>query len=303
MEVVVGVIGFAAVATDGEIPSAVVGEDLVDKPFLDERVQNTVDRHTVDTGLAAAMALGRSMRTVIVIDSGRPCNRNTPHSHNFLTQDGSTPREIAEQARAQVSRYDTVRFLAGRAVQGTRTEDGFEITTDDGAVHAARKVLFATGIRDIMPPLEGFAECWGISILHCPYCHGYEVRHERLGVLGNGDVGFHLCQLISNWSSTLTLYTNGASTLSPEQRAKLASHDIAIVEKEILCFDHTDGQIESITFTDESRSELTALFARVGFEQHSSIPHDLGCTLTEQGYIEVDELGRMAVVHACGTSQ
>src|SRR5687767_10565291 len=120
-------------------------------------------------GLSAAMALGRALRNVLIIDSGKPCNRQTPHSHNFITQDGKTPAEIATLAKQQVEKYDTVTFFSGLATDGAKTENGFQIQTGSGETFRAKKLIFATGVKDVMPTIEGYAECWGISVLHCPY--------------------------------------------------------------------------------------------------------------------------------------
>ena len=149
-------------------------------------------------GLSAALALGRARRQVVVLDSGRPCNRQTPQSHNFLTQDGSTPAALAATARAQVLAYPTVQIRDEAAVAATGENNDFTIITASGAVVRARKLLFASGIRDIMPDLPGFAESWGISAIHCPYCHGYEYRDQPTGILANGDVAAEMGPLIRN---------------------------------------------------------------------------------------------------------
>jgi len=254
------------------------------------------------SGLAAAMALGRALKRVLVIDSGKPCNRQTPFSHNFITHDGRAPGEISGLARRQVAAYETVEFFHGLAVSGTRTEGAFEIRVDSGERFRAKKLIFASGIRDIMPDIPGFAACWGISVLHCPYCHGYEVRNGTTGILGNGDYGFEFSQLISNWTKDLTLFTNGPSTLSPAQAAKLHTHNVRIVEGVIERLDHTDGRLENIVFADGTTHALKALYARVAFEQHCAIPEALGCELTEEGYIKVDASQNTTVpgVFACG---
>ena len=111
------------------------------------------------SGLAAGMALGRAMRKVLIIDSGNPCNKQTPHSHNFLTNDGKTPGEIAGLAKRQVQEYDSVRFLDAWVKAGTKTDNEFELQTDSGEVFRARKLVFATGIKDLMPDIPGFAYC------------------------------------------------------------------------------------------------------------------------------------------------
>lgn len=253
-------------------------------------------------GLSAAMALGRALRNVLIIDSGLPCNRQTPHSHNFITYDGEKPAVISRKAREQVLQYETVQFLQELVVTGQKTEHGFEINTDSGRVFHAKKLVFATGITDIMPVIPGFAECWGISVIHCPYCHGYEYRHEETGILANGDMAFEFCKLISQWTRKLTVFTHGISTLTPKQVEHLANHEIRIVETEIDRLVHHDGKMEEIIFKNGFVAPLTALYARIPFIQHSDIPVQLACELTEQGYIKVDVLQRTTVpgVFACG---
>jgi len=254
------------------------------------------------SGLAAGMALGRALRKVLIIDNGKPCNEQTPHSHNFITQDGKTPKEISTLARQQIEKYDTVKFLNGLATNGTKTENGFAIQIATGETFGANKIICATGIKDIMTNINGYAECWGISVLHCPYCHGYEIRNERTGVLGNGEYGFEFSQLISNWTKDLTLFTNGKSTLTVEQTAKLKNHNIKIVETEIEKLAHTNGHLQEIIFKDGIAISIKALYARSPFEQHSNIPESLGCEITDEGYIKVDTFQKTTVhgVFACG---
>ena len=240
------------------------------------------------SGLAASMALGRALRKVLIIDSAMPCNRQTPHSHNFLTQDGSTPQAIATSARKQVQHYKTVHFFDGLATKGNKTESGFEIETSNGETFQSTKLVIATGIKDIMLPIEGYAECWGISVLHCPYCHGYEVRNEITGILGNGEYGYEFSALISNWTSDLTLYTNGKSTLTKNQIDKLVKRHIQVVEDEIFKLEHENGYLQNILFKNGNSVPIKALYARSPFVQHSDIPQSLGCELTEDGYIKVN---------------
>ncbi len=253
-------------------------------------------------GLSAAMALGRSLRKVLVIDSGLPCNRQTPHSHNFITQDGEEPAAIAAKARLQVQQYTTVQFFHGTAISGKKTVNGFEISTDTGETFFARKLIFATGVKDNMPELEGFAECWGKSVIHCPYCHGYEVRHEKTGILSNGDAAFHYAQLIRNWTNDLTIFTNGAATFTPDQLEKLHKHNIAIIEKEIRALKHSSGYLNAVLFKDGTAFPLKAMYSRPAFEQHCRIPEMLGCKLNEYGYIEINNHQKTRVEHvfACG---
>jgi thioredoxin reductase len=253
-------------------------------------------------GLSAAMALGRSLRKVLVIDSGLPCNRQTPHSHNFITHDGETPAAIAAKAKEQVMQYETVTFHNGLAVTAAKQERDFTITTAAGDVFAARKLLFATGIKDLMPAIPGFAECWGISVIHCPYCHGYEVRHEKTGLMANGDIGFEFVKLISNWTKDLTLFTNGKSTLTLEQTAMLQKHNIPVIETEIAGFEHTNGQLKQVRFKDGAVMTMKAVYAKIPFVQHCEIPVQLGCALNEHGFISVDNFQKTSIpgVYAAG---
>ena len=220
------------------------------------------------------MALGRALRHVLIIDSEEPCNKQTPYSHNFITHDGKTPREIATLSKQQVEKYKTVTIFNGLATKGTKTEKGFEIQTASGETFNAKKLIFATGIRDIMSNINGFGECWGISVLHCPYCHGYEVRNESTGVMGNAENGFEFTSLISNWTKDLTLFTNGKSTLTADQIAKLASHRIEIQEKEIHRLEHVNGHLQKIIFKDGTTSSIKVLYAPRPFEQHCNIPRN-----------------------------
>lgn len=253
-------------------------------------------------GLSAGMALGRALRSVLIIDSGKPCNIQTPHSHNFITQDGKTPKEISTLAKQQVEKYETVKFYNGLATNGIKIENGFEITTQTKDKFTAKKLIFATGVKDIMPDIKGFSECWGISVIHCPYCHGYEYSNDKTGILANGDIAFELGKLINNWTKHLTIFTNGKSTLTEEQFAKLKKHNITIVEKEIDHFAHKNGKIENITFKDSTSETMKALYARPEFEQHCEIPQQLGCELTEQNYLKTDPFQKTTEhgIFACG---
>ena len=254
------------------------------------------------SGLAAGMALGRGLRQVLIIDSGDPCNKQTPYSHNFITHDGTPPKEISILAKKQVEAYSTVKFFNGLATGSVKTKDGFEIQVATGETFRAGKIIFATGIRDIMPAIDGFAACWGISVLHCPFCHGYEVRNEKTGILGNGEQGFELTRLISNWTKDLTLYTNGISTLTTEQTEKLERHHIAIVETAVERLEHSNGYLQNIILSDGTKSLVKAMYAHCSFKQHCEIPQALGCELTDDGYIKTDAFQKTTIdgIFACG---
>ncbi len=272
---------------------------------------NTMKKHTnfdviiiggSYSGLSAAMSLGRSLRKVLIIDSGLPCNRQTPHSHNFITQDGEKPGNITAKGKAQVLNYKTVLFHEGLVVSGIEMENGFEVVTDKKEQFTAKKLVFATGIRDIMPNIKGFAECWGISVIHCPYCHGYEVRNMKTGLLANGDRAYHLSSMINNLTDDLTILTNGKPDFSTDQIKTLDKHKISIVENEIVEIVHENGYIKSVVFKDRGIQHFEAVYAAVPFEQHCEVPVALGCELTAFGHIKVDDFYKTTVegVYACG---
>lgn len=253
-------------------------------------------------GLAAAMALGRAMRKVLIIDSGNPSNKQTPYSHNFLTNDGKTPFEITKLAKEQVRLYSSVHFVKGQATAVSNKINGFGVQIETGETYSSRKLIFATGIKDIMPAIPGLAESWGISVLHCPYCHGYEVRHQKTAILANGDAGFELSSLIWNWTTDITLYTNGKSTLTAQQRAKLLERKIKVSEAAITKLENRHGNLEQIVFTDGTKDPVKVMYARLPFIQHSLIPQTIGCEITQDGYIKIDAAHRTTVpgVYACG---
>ena len=253
-------------------------------------------------GLSAAMSLGRSLRKVLVIDSGKPCNIQTPHSHNFLTQDGKTPKEISTIAREQVEKYNTVQFYEGFSVSGIKTENGFEITTEKGETFTSKKLIFATGITDDIPNIKGFKECWGISLIHCPYCHGYENKGKKTGIIANGERGFHIASLVNNLTKDITLLSRGKANFTDEQLSKLKQNNIEIIETEISEMKHQNGNIESLILADDKILNFDAVYGAFSFKQHSDIPENLGCEMTEIGHIKIDQFQKTNVsgLFVCG---
>jgi thioredoxin reductase len=253
-------------------------------------------------GLSAAMSLGRSLRNVLIVDSGKPCNASTPHSHNFLTQDGKTPSAIASIARDQLTHYSSVNFQDDVAVNATKTVTGFELTLQLGKNVTGKKLVFATGIKDQLPDIPGLSSCWGISVVHCPYCHGYEYRDKKTAILGNGEAAMHYALLVSNLTKDLTILTNGKQDFSEDQMAKLRKHAISVVESEVAAVEHKDGQIQNVVLRDGKRMSFEAVYYKPAFKQHSEIPERLGCEITEQGHLKIDPFQKTTVdgVFACG---
>ncbi|KGE16027.1 NAD(P)/FAD-dependent oxidoreductase [Sphingobacterium deserti] len=253
-------------------------------------------------GLSAAMALGRSLRKVLIIDDGLPCNRQTPHSHNFLTQDGRPPAEISALGKERVLAYPSITWLDDRAVKAEPSTTGFTVKTKHGDVLRAKKIILATGIQDNLPSIPGFRDCWGITVIHCPYCHGYEFRNEPTAIFAQGERALHLASLVRNLTSQVTIVTSGASGFDSTQLAKLKRNDVILVEEELRSIIHQKGKIESLELNNGEHLAVTALYAAVPFTQMSDLHKQLGCEESDQGYIKVDNFQKTNVpgVYACG---
>lgn len=258
-------------------------------------------------GLAAAMSLGRAVRRVCILDTGSPCNQQTPHSHNFLTHDGRPPLEILQQARQQVSKYDTLTFLQDRAIHASKDKENglFQIRTQSGRTLIANKVILAAGLQDILPETAGARACWGISLIHCPYCHGYEYRKEATGIWANGDTAFDLGKMLLQWSKQVTIFTDGPSTLSEAQTALFQRHHVRIIEDHIAQVEHKNGFMQQVILTTGEKIPQKAMYIRPKNVQNAAdVITALGVELNPQGYIQVDMVQRTNVtgVYACGDS-
>jgi thioredoxin reductase len=246
-------------------------------------------------GMSAGLTLARSLRTVLIIDSGQPCNAKTPAAHNFITHDGDNPGMISAQAKMQLLNYPSVHWMDAVAVGAVFKNDLFEVTLSDGNQMVSKRLLLATGIQDLMPPVEGFSECWGISVIHCPYCHGYEVRHKRLGILAEGDLALEFIRLLRNWSEDLVLFTNGPAGINDEQMSRINKYGIPVVETGLKELYHREGYLYAVALQDGRQVALSALFTKPDWKQASSLAVLLGCALDEQGYIITDDTNQTTV--------
>ena len=198
--------------------------------------------------------------------------------------------------------YESITFHQDYAESVTKVDDLFHVATQKGGTFTTKVLVLATGVKDIFPDIEGFEACWGKSIVHCPYCHGYEIKGSKTGIMANGEKAFHMAGLVHNLTKDITLLTQGEPDFSEEQLAKLKGHQINIIDKNITAFKHEDGQISAVIFDDGSSAEFNAVYGLIPFEQHSKIPVDLGCEFDEWGFIKVDSFQRTTVpnVYACG---
>lgn len=253
-------------------------------------------------GLSAAMALGRSLRSVLIIDDGLPCNRQTPHSHNFLTQDGQTPSDISALGKKQVLAYPSISWLTDRAITAKRSVDAFIVQTKSGKRIQAKKIILATGVQDKLPDIEGFSACWGITAIHCPYCHGYEFRNEPTAILAEGERAIHLASLVKNLTPHVTIITRDKAAFDETQHAKLAKNNVSLMEQELASITHQHGKMETLTFKNGDNLAVKALYAAVPFSQSSDLHKQLGCGENDLGYIKIDNFQKTNVsgVYACG---
>jgi thioredoxin reductase len=232
-------------------------------------------------GLAAAMQLARARRRVLVVDSGRPRNRFAHASHGFLGQDGRAPADIFATGRAEVLAYPTTAYLADEATHARATGDGFELDLASGSTVAARRLVLATGVADDLPDVPGLRERWGVSVLHCPYCHGYEVADRRFGVLTRSEMAVHQALLVTEWSADVTLFTNGAMQPDDEPRAALAARGVRIDERPVAALVGEGLELSAVRMEDGTMVPVDALFTQVRTRMASPLAEQLGCEIEE----------------------
>ena len=231
-------------------------------------------------GLSAAMYIARARRSVCIIDTGSPRNRFAAHSHGFFAQDGSEPGTMLATARSQVAAYPTATFIEGEALSAARDSDGFSVKLATGEVLEGATSVLAFGISDELPAIPGLAERWGSSVLHCPYCHGYEFSGQRLGVLSVSPMSLHQAMLIPEWGPT-TLYLNGDAEPDQATLVRLRERGVFIEPAPVRAL-HGDGaRLSSIELADGRMSAVGALYLSPHTRLNSEIAQQLGCEMDE----------------------
>jgi thioredoxin reductase len=245
-------------------------------------------------GLSAALVLGRARRRVAVVDAGEPRNSPAAHMQGYLSRDGMPPSELLAAGRAEVHRYG-VELVAGRVASAAPATDGFTVDLVDGTALAARRLLVATGLGDELPDIPGIRERWGRDLLHCPYCHGWEVRDQRLGVIGSVPESVQFALLVRQWSDDVCFLAH-TRPLSAEERAMLDARDIEVVEGTIAGLVVDDDHLTGVELTDGRFVARDAVFVRPGIRPHpDGILAGLGCELDAAGFPVVDATGRTSV--------
>lgn len=255
-------------------------------------------------GLSAAMQLARARRRVLVIDAGQPRNRFAEASHGFFGQDGKPPYDILREAARQLTAYPTVRIVRGEATSASQVDGGFAVALHDGREEQAARLVLATGVRDELPPIPGMQERWGKTVLHCPYCHGYEVAGRTLGVLANNSLFAHQAGLLPDWGPT-TLFTQGLYEPDAEQAEHLAARGVQVERTPVVELLGDAPDLEAVRLADGRIIPLQAIFTASKVHMASPLAEQLGCAFEEgpQGpYIRVGDKKETTVagVYAAG---
>ncbi|WP_447553914.1 NAD(P)/FAD-dependent oxidoreductase [Vreelandella sp. EE22] len=248
-------------------------------------------------GLSAAMQLARARRSVLIIDDGAPRNRFAMSSHGFPGQDGRRPAQIKEALRNELSAYPTVSVVDDEAVAAYQQDGGFRVSLREAGNIVSRRLILAYGVRDTLPDLPGLSERWGTTVLHCPYCHGYELNQQPVGVLARNDIAIHQAMLLPDWGPT-TLFTQGAITPTPEQHQALYARGVNIEITPITGLLGPAPTLTAAKLADGREIPLAGLFLVPQTTLASDIAEQLGCA-TKAGptgpYLDVNEMQATAV--------
>lgn len=239
----------------------------------------------------AALVFGRSRVRVLVCDDALPRNRVAAHSHTFFSRDGTPPLELRQAAIEQLAAYETVHVVRDRVVTIDRAGDGFRATFDSRDPATARLVLLACGVVDRHPRFPGFEELWGETVIHCPYCHGYEVRDQPWGVYVTNPMFFRDLPKLGSWSSDVVVIVPDDVDVPDEVAARIDSLGYALERGSIAALRAVDGRLESIELAGGRTLPRKVLLYPPPQEQ-TAIVQSLGLELDDMGYVVVDETGQ-----------
>lgn len=255
-------------------------------------------------GLNAALILGRALRDVLVLDAGEPRNARATEMHGLISRDGIPPEEFRRLARADLAAYRTVSLCDQGVTWAALTEDGsaVEVGLGDGTVRRAGVLLLAVGRCDQLPDVPGVAELWGRGVYGCPYCHGFEVRGLPLAVIGAETSAAHLALQLTRFSDDVVLCTNGTPEIDEESGFALKVCEVPVRTEEIAEVISAEGRLEGIRFTDGTVLDRAAVFVKPPLGPHGGLAEELGCEMTDDGSVRVDEGGHTSVqrVYAAG---
>jgi len=246
-------------------------------------------------GLNAALMLGRARKHVAVIDEGKPRNAVTRETHGFLTRDGVSPFEFRRIAKEELGAYPSVTIVEDTALSVAGEDGNFQIETAQGNLYASKKLLFAVGMKDRPLDIPGLAEVYGKSAFVCPYCDGWELRDEPLVVIVKGADLMHFAPLISGWTNRFTVCTNGPAGLTDDQREELRRHQVPLFESPILNIESNEGIVRQVVLEDGTSIPCRGIFFKPELTTGSDLPQAIGCRLTEDGMVVVDDFGKTTV--------
>ncbi|MHA7279691.1 NAD(P)/FAD-dependent oxidoreductase [Arthrobacter sp. MDT2-2] len=251
------------------------------------------------SGLSAALVLGRARRRVVVIDAGTPRNAPAEAAYGFITRDGTPPGGLVSLARQDLEPYG-VQFLDGSAERAGQVPGGWAVSTAEGATVQGRQLLLATGLRDVLPDLPGAREAWGRGLLQCPYCHGWEVRDQALGVLGSAPTSIHQALLVRQWSEDVTFFPHLLGALSEDDERRLRTRGVRIAEGRVrhLALGSDDGgprSLQGVRLEDGSLVPCSAIFCEPGADAGLPLLADLGCEMRDDGCVSTDGIGRTSI--------
>lgn len=239
-------------------------------------------------GLSAALVLGRARRRTLVIDSGHPSNGVAEGIGGLLGHDGRPPAELYAAGRAELAAYPSVEVRTGEVVDGQRADDGFVLTLGDGTTETTRRVLLATGMDYRRPDLPGVTERWGRSVFHCPFCHGWEVREQPLGVLDRGAAGTHRALLLSMWSDDITLYADGPAELDPADADRLRRAGVSVEKRRVTGLRGPGAALRAVALDGGEERPCGGLLVPVTLHQRSALAASLGVALAPAGPLAAD---------------
>jgi thioredoxin reductase len=232
-------------------------------------------------GLSAALQLARARRCVLVLDSGKPRNRFAQSSHGLFGHDGQPPSDILANARSQLLSYPTVSFVEDLVTHAVKTSEKYAVATASGDVHSAPRLILATGVSDDLSTIPGMEERWGISVLHCFYCHGYEVAERRLGVLATSERSLQTAILLPDWSEHVTFFTNGALNLSPDQQSELRARGVSVEAASVVALLGDAPVLSGLRLADGRIVSVDAVFISPRTRMASPLAEQLGCEFEE----------------------
>jgi thioredoxin reductase len=233
-------------------------------------------------GLSAALVLGRARRRTLLVDAGGQSNLPAHGIGGLLGNDGTPPSEFYARARAELAAYPSVKVREGEVVgAGRAAESSFALELADGSSETAKRVVLAMGTDYRYADVPGLTERWGRSVFHCPFCHGWEVREQRLGVLDNGAAGAKRALLLRTWSDDVTLFANGPAELSPEDAGRLRAAGVEVDERPVAEVSGPGETVEAIRFADGDERPCDALMVGVTMHQRSTLAADLGADMDE----------------------